>query len=142
MGYPISDNYSTDGGDELVIGGTLTVEEGATVTGLTGQTTFCSDAEVKAGTNTTKVVSPARVSTAIGTLVLINFVGKNLAGACTAVGLKAGDVVLSVTGIAAADVGDKASLFETVITVNDEIQQLSATNLSTKVYSALIKRMS
>ena len=41
MGYNIK-NYSTDGGDELVIGGTLTVEEGATVTGLTETTASAS----------------------------------------------------------------------------------------------------
>ncbi len=34
MGYNTL-NYITEGGDELVIGGTLTVKEGATVTGIT-----------------------------------------------------------------------------------------------------------
>jgi hypothetical protein len=142
MGYPIPANQMTDGGDEWVIGGTLTIEEGATVTGLTGQTTFSSDAEVKAGTVTTKVTSPKTVATAVGMLTAINFVGKNGAGACTATGLKVDDVILSVTGVAAADVGDKSTLFESVVTVADEIQQSSASNLSTKVYTALIKRMS
>lgn len=72
----------------------------------------------------------------------LSFVGKNGAGACTMTGVKVGDVVMSVTGQVAADVGNKASLFEAVITVNDQIQQSSATDLSTKVYMALVQRKS
>lgn len=186
MGYPITENKMAEGGDEWVIGagGTLTIEAGATVTGLTGQTTFASDAEAITGTSTSKVLSPKNLAAAATTHVaassatvagkvelatdaesiavtdavravtphglgaalasidVISFVGKNGAGACTMTGVKAGDVVFSVTGVVAADVGSQGSLFESVITVNDQIQQSSATNLSTKVYSALIYRLS
>lgn len=66
MGYPITKNRMIDGGDEWVVGGKLTVEAaaeveveaGATITGLTGATTFASAAEVKTGTVTTKVIAP------------------------------------------------------------------------------------
>jgi len=51
-------------------------------------------------------------------------------------------VVLSVTGTVIADVGDKASLFESTITVDDQIQQLDEGDLSSKVYMALILRKS
>lgn len=75
-------------------------------------------------------------------LELIAFAGAAAAGPCTATGLKVGDVILSVTGVVAADVGDQSALFETVVTVNNQIQQVSASNLSTKVYHALVLRMS
>jgi hypothetical protein len=66
MGYPITKNNMIDGGDEWVVGGTLTVQAaavitvagGATITGLTGATTFASSAEVKAGAVTSKVIAP------------------------------------------------------------------------------------
>jgi len=44
VGTPVGDvtrnckNYSTDGGDRLVIGGTLEIQEGASVTGLPSAT--------------------------------------------------------------------------------------------------------
>ncbi len=71
-------------------------------------------------------------------LQLIAFAGKNGAGACTATGLAVGDKILSVTGVAAGTVGTQATLFETVVTVDDQIQQSSATNLSSNIYLALV----
>ena len=71
-------------------------------------------------------------------LQLIAFAGKNGAGACTATGLAVGDKILSVTGVAAGTVGDQSALFETVVTVDDQIQQSSATNLSSNIYLALV----
>ena len=34
----VTKNYTTDGGDKLVIGGTLEIKEGASVTGITTAT--------------------------------------------------------------------------------------------------------
>ena len=73
-------------------------------------------------------------------LQLIAFAGKNGAGACTATGLAVGDKILSVTGVAAGTVGTQAALFETVVTVADQIQQSSDTNLSANLYLALVLR--
>lgn len=42
-------NYSTDGGDTLVIGGTLKVEEGATVTGLSANPLTAATADALGG---------------------------------------------------------------------------------------------
>ena len=103
---------------------------------------LASSAVTIAGTDATQGVTPAGLSATLGKVDIISFAGKNGAGACTMTGVKVGDVVLSATGTVAADVGDKASLFETAITVNDQIQQSSASDLSTKVYMALILRKS
>lgn len=46
-------------------GSTITLEAGSTVTGLTGQTTFASDVEAKAGTVTDKVIAPDTLKAAI-----------------------------------------------------------------------------
>jgi ABC-type uncharacterized transport system ATPase component len=105
-------------------------------------TTLASSAEAIAGTVDDKAVTPAGLAAVTVKMDIISFAGRNGAGACTMTGVKAGDVVLTVTGTVAADVGDKASLFETTITVNDQIQQSSATDLSTKVFMALILRKS
>jgi hypothetical protein len=107
-----------------------------------GKVELATDAEALAGSDTVRAVTPHGLAGAILKIDSISFVGKNGAGACTATGLKVSDVILSVTGVAAADAGDKASLFEAVVTVNDQIQQASATDLSTKTFMALIFRQS
>jgi hypothetical protein len=107
-----------------------------------GLVELATDAEALAGADTARAVTPHGLAGAILKIDIIAFVGKNGAGACTATGLKASDVILSVTGVAAADAGDKASLFEAVVTVNDQIQQSSATDLSTKTFMALVFRQS
>ena len=71
-------------------------------------------------------------------LQLIAFAGAATAGACTATGLKVGDKILSVTGVAAGTVGTQAASFETAVTVADQIQQSSSSNLSSNVYLALV----
>lgn len=67
-----------------------------------------------------------------------SFTGKTGAGACTLTGVPVGSVVLSVTGVAAGTKGNQAANFESVITVADQIQQSSASDLSANVYEALI----
>jgi hypothetical protein len=103
---------------------------------------LATDAEALAGSDTARAITPANLAGVITKLDIISFAGKNGAGACTMTGVKVGDVVLSVTGTVAADVGDKASLFEAAITVADQIQQSSETDLSAKVFMALILRKS
>lgn len=64
MGNPVTANRMLPGGDEWVIGATgkLTFESGASVEGLVASATFASNAEALTGTNTTKVLSPARLA--------------------------------------------------------------------------------
>jgi hypothetical protein len=103
---------------------------------------LATNAEAIVGTDTERAITPANLAVVTANLDIISFEGKDGAGACTMTGVKAGDVVLSVTGTVAADVGDKASLFESTITVDDQIQQLDEGDLSSKVYMALILRKS
>jgi hypothetical protein len=69
---------------------------------------------------------------------VISFTGKNGAGACTATGTLAGDVIFAVAGITTVGVADAS--FEAVVTVNDQIQQSSASDLSLKNYVAIVYR--
>ncbi len=72
-----------------------------------------------------------------GALKLLAFAGVAAAGACTLTGVVAGDVVIGVINL--SDSTDAIAGFESVITVDDEIQQTSADDLSTKKFAVLIK---
>lgn len=72
--------------------------------------------------------------------VLMSFDGRNGTGACTATGLEVGDVVMSLVGLTAGALGDASSSFESTITVDDEIQQSAAGDLSLNDYLAVIYR--
>lgn len=71
-----------------------------------------------------------------GALVYDGFTGHNNTGACTLTGAKVGDLVLGVVNL--TDGGGAASSFESTITVADQIQQTSASNLSAKKFSLLL----
>ena len=154
----VNDNFALLAGAELIelassaetITGTDTAK-GVTPAGLAALTStnarkglieIATDAEAIAGSDTSRAVTPANLLAVHMKMDVITFVGRNGAGACTATGLAVGDVILSVTGQVAADVGDKSSLFESTVTVINQIQQSSATDLSTKVYMAFILRKS
>lgn len=64
------------------------------------------------------------------------FTGKNGAGACTLTGAKVGARVMGVVNLSTP--GDAASSFEGVITVADQIQQSSASNLSAAVFAVAL----
>jgi hypothetical protein len=99
---------------------------------------LASNAEVLAGSDTAKAITAAGILAALAARKTISFAGKNLAGACTLAGVKVGDIVVSVTGLAAGTVGDQSAKFEATITVNDEIQQSEAADLSSNIYLAVI----
>lgn len=61
------------------------------------------------------------------------FTGRDGAGSISLMGARAGDTVASVTGLIGAT-GDQKSAFETVISVDDEIQQVSTADLSANWY--------
>ena len=107
-----------------------------------GVVELATAAEALAGSDTARAVTPAGLAGAILMVELISFMGAAAAGACAAVGLKTSDVVLSVTGITSGTKGDQSAKFESVITVNDQIQQTDSGNLSANVYMALIYRQS
>jgi len=66
----------------------------------------------------------------------VAFTGHNNTGACAATGVKVGDTVVGVVSI--TDGTSAASSFESTITVADQIQQTSASDLSTKKFSLLV----
>jgi hypothetical protein len=76
------------------------------------------------------------VKIAAGALKYLAFTGKNGAGAITLTGAAVGDKVAGVANT--SDGGSGASAFETTITVADQIQQSSASDLSTKKYTVLL----
>jgi hypothetical protein len=67
------------------------------------------------------------------------FTGRNGAGACTLTGAAVGDKVCGMV-INETDVSDGSSGFEATITVVDQIQQSSASDLSTKKFSVMLIR--
>lgn len=107
-----------------------------------GVVELATAAEALAGADTARAVTPAGMNGALIMLEVISFSGKNGAGACTATGLKVGDIILSVTGVVAADKGDQSANFEATVTVADQIQQSAVGDLSTKLYLAFVLRQS
>jgi len=65
------------------------------------------------------------------------FEGEEQAGAVVLPGAHPGDTVSALIGIVGTT-GDQHTLFESVITIKDQIQQLSASDLSGKYYRAYL----
>ncbi len=65
------------------------------------------------------------------------FRGNDGAGAITMADVKAGDTVSTLVGIIGAT-GDQSTAFESVITVDGEIQQVSTSDLSDNYYRAYV----
>jgi hypothetical protein len=82
---------------------------------------------VAAMIGTDAVTGPKLASTALTQLVCS---GNNGAGACTLTGAKVGDKVIGVINL--TDAADVKASYESTITVADQIQQTSATDLSLK----------
>ncbi len=64
----------------------------------------------------------------------LTFTGSNGAGAITLTGAAVGDNVVSLNGVTATAAGSAAASFESAITVANQIQQSSASDLSAKAY--------
>lgn len=130
-------------------------------TSVSGVVELATDAEAITGTDTARAVTPhalaaavpAASETVVGKVELatnaetipvadytISFTGHNGAGACTATGVAVNDVIFGVAGL--TDVGQADASFEAVVTVADQIQQASASDLSLKNFVALVYRPS
>jgi hypothetical protein len=94
--------------------------------------------ETKAGVDADRAVTAAGVRAVMSGLKFISFDGKNGAGACTATGAAVGDLVLYVAGLTEGALGNASADFEPTITVVQEIQQSSASNLSANNYLAVL----
>jgi hypothetical protein len=105
---------------------------------VAGKVELATDAESIAVTDAQRAVTPHGLGAALAKLFVISFTGRNLAGACTATGVAVGDVIFGVAGL--TDMGQADSKFEGVVTVENQIQQSAAENLSAKNFMALVYR--
>ena len=64
--------------------------------------------------------------------------GRSGAGAISLPGARVGDVVITLTGVYGVD-GDQSAAFESVVSIADQIQQISSSNLSDHLYVAVVK---
>ncbi len=119
--------YRKQGGDELVVasGGKITVEAGGTI-------------DASAGTATLKGGAVALTKINVTGIKCLAAAGKNGAGAITLTGAAVGDRLLAVFGAPTAGGALEAKApgtdFEAAVTVADQIQQSSASNLSANTY--------
>lgn len=105
---------------------------------VAGKVELATDAEAVAVTDTARAVTPHGLGAALAKLFTISFTGSNGAGPCTATGLAVSDVIFGVAGL--TTVGQADGSFEAVVSVADQIQQSSESNLSAENYQALVYR--
>lgn len=110
----------------------------ASATGA-GLVELATDAEAKAGSSTALATTPANVASMFAGLKFITVDGRNGAGAITATGAVVGDVVIGVAGLTAGALGAATASFESAITVVNQIQQSSASNLSANDYLVVLR---
>lgn len=116
------------------------------VLGNTSQITTLADNAVVAAKIATNAVTTSKINALAvdGTKIpasafrMLEFVGSNGAGDCTATGVKIGDAIVGILPLTTPAAGNASALFETVATKNDKIVQNSTTNLSSKTYMAFI----
>ena len=138
--------YNKQGGEELVVasGGKITVEAGGTIDVSAGTLTPGTTAIADGAVTTTKLASAAVTLPKIGItgIKCLAAAGKNGSGAVTLTGTAVGDRLLAVFGAPTAGGALEVKLpvtdFEAAVTVADQIQQVSAGNLSTKTYVFLL----
>lgn len=66
------------------------------------------------------------------------FAGLSSAGAISIPGLRKGDVVITLTGVYGIS-GDQKSKFESIVSVDDQLQQTEAGDLSDNLYVVVVK---
>lgn len=111
----------------------------AASTTVAGLVELATSAETKTGTDTARAVTPKGLADALALVKFYTFAGVAAAGPVTVTGVKVGDVITSVINV--TDTADASASFETAVTVNDQVQQSSASDLSTKKFQAVILRM-
>lgn len=120
----------------------VTTHVSAASAAAAGKVELATNAEALAGSDTARALTAANLAHVESKIVVWSFAGYSGAGACTLTGAKIGDVVESVTGIAAGTAGDQSGKFETTITVADQIQQSDSGNLSANIYLVRLLRKS
>jgi hypothetical protein len=122
--------------------GVLAVTEAKIATGAVTATKLGAGAVDAIALGTDAVTNAKIADDAVGVKNLalaafrqIHFTGRNGAGACTATGTKVGDLVLAIATTTGTLAGRAA--FESTVTVADQIQQSSATDLSAAQFDLL-----
>jgi hypothetical protein len=69
-----------------------------------------------------------------------SFHGRNGAGSCALIGARIGDTVASLVGLIGAT-GDQSMAFEVIITIENQIQQISTSDLSVDWFRARLVSM-
>jgi hypothetical protein len=105
-----------------------------------GPVELATNAEALAAQSITLAITPAQLGVVIAGLKLLSFDGRSGTGAITLTGAAAGDYVIMVTGLTEGALGNASASFESAITVVNQIQQSSASNLSANNYLALLIR--
>lgn len=119
--------YKKQSGNELIVasGGKITVESGGTI-------------DAAAGTTTLKAGSVALTKIGLTGIKCLAAAGKNGAGAVTLTGAAVGDRLVAVFGAPTAggtlETKVPGTDFEAAVTVENQIQQASASNLSANTY--------
>ena len=134
--------YEKQGGDELIVasGGKITVQAGGEIDISAGTLTPGTNAIADAAVTTAKLAPGAATLSKIDPagIKCLAAAGKNGAGAIALVGATIGDRLIAVVGAPTAggalEVKVPGTDFEAAATVTDQIQQVSAANLSTKTY--------
>jgi hypothetical protein len=134
--------YTKQGGNELVVasGGKITVEAGGSIDVSAGTLTPGINAIADGAVTTAKLASGAATLPKIDMtgITCLAAAGKNGAGAVTLTGAAIGNRLVAVFGAPIAGGALEAKVpgtdFESAVTVADEIQQLSAGNLSARTY--------
>jgi hypothetical protein len=134
--------YDKQGGDELVVasGGKITVEAGGEIDVSAGTLTPGTNAIADGAVTTAKLAAGAATLPKIGIagIKCLAAAGKNGSGAVTLTGAAIGDRLVAVFGAPTAGgalaVKVPGTDFEAAVTVTDQIQQLSASNLSANTY--------
>ena len=99
---------------------------------------LATNAEALAAQSINLAITPAQLGVVIAGLKLLSFDGRSGAGAITLTGAAVGDYVIMVTGLTTGALGNASASFEGAITVINQIQQSSASNLSANDYLALL----
>lgn len=119
------------------ISGTKTFADGTLKVNNPGGT-FAATLTTTATAARAQVLPDAAGAVALDTTVKqLLFDGRNGAGACTAAGLKVGDKVIQLISTATGVASAKPD-FESVITVNGQIQQTSVADLSANTYFGFV----
>lgn len=104
-----------------------------------GLVELATNAEARAGSSTALGTTPANVAHMFAGLKFITVDGRNGAGAITATGAVVGDVVVGVAGLTAGALGAATAGFQSAITVADQVQQSSASDLSANDYLVVLR---